>query len=97
MAYKNRDKLIKLPCEHQYHQACVAKWLQINKAIYLLFKFLNMCSVIREKKNKCSMLLDEKTVYIMILASIFPGTFVVTMTVIRLLELIFIQVDISRL
>lgn len=31
MAYKNRDKLIKLPCEHQYHQACVAKWLQINK------------------------------------------------------------------
>ncbi|KAK3143944.1 hypothetical protein QOZ80_4AG0306950 [Eleusine coracana subsp. coracana] len=31
MAYKNRDKLTKLPCEHQYHQACVAKWLQINK------------------------------------------------------------------
>ncbi|TVU16101.1 hypothetical protein EJB05_39650 [Eragrostis curvula] len=31
MAYKNRDKLTKLPCEHQYHQTCVAKWLQINK------------------------------------------------------------------
>ncbi|CAL5030508.1 unnamed protein product [Urochloa decumbens] len=31
MAYKNRDRLTKLPCGHQYHQACVAKWLQINK------------------------------------------------------------------
>ncbi|GJN02012.1 hypothetical protein PR202_ga19323 [Eleusine coracana subsp. coracana] len=31
MTYENRDKLTKLPCEHQYHQACVAKWLQINK------------------------------------------------------------------
>ncbi|XP_062226488.1 E3 ubiquitin ligase BIG BROTHER-related-like isoform X2 [Phragmites australis] len=31
MAYKNRDRLTKLPCEHQYHQTCVAKWLQINK------------------------------------------------------------------
>jgi len=31
MSYKNRDKLTKLPCGHQYHQACVAKWLQINK------------------------------------------------------------------
>lgn len=31
MAYKNRDRLTKLPCGHHYHQACVAKWLQINK------------------------------------------------------------------
>ncbi|EES11283.1 hypothetical protein BDA96_06G201100 [Sorghum bicolor] len=31
MSYKNRDRLTKLPCGHQYHQACVAKWLQINK------------------------------------------------------------------
>uniref|UniRef100_A0A0D9W8D7 RING-type domain-containing protein n=1 Tax=Leersia perrieri TaxID=77586 RepID=A0A0D9W8D7_9ORYZ len=31
MAYKNRDKLIKLPCEHHYHQTCVTKWLKINK------------------------------------------------------------------
>ncbi|KAJ1272479.1 hypothetical protein BS78_06G204700 [Paspalum vaginatum] len=31
MAYKNRDRLTKLPCGHQYHQACVTKWLQINK------------------------------------------------------------------
>ncbi|KAF8702511.1 hypothetical protein HU200_032891 [Digitaria exilis] len=35
MAYKNRDRLIKLPCGHQYHKACVAKWLQINKVSYL--------------------------------------------------------------
>ncbi|CAN6249784.1 unnamed protein product [Urochloa humidicola] len=31
MDYKNRDRLTKLPCGHLYHQACVAKWLQINK------------------------------------------------------------------
>uniref|UniRef100_A0ACD5UEF0 Uncharacterized protein n=2 Tax=Avena sativa TaxID=4498 RepID=A0ACD5UEF0_AVESA len=31
MAYKSRDKLTTLPCEHQYHQTCVAKWLKINK------------------------------------------------------------------
>ncbi|PNT61693.1 hypothetical protein BRADI_5g18810v3 [Brachypodium distachyon] len=31
MAYKNRDKLTTLPCEHQYHQICVTKWLKINK------------------------------------------------------------------
>jgi len=31
MAYKNRDKLTTLPCQHQYHQTCVAKWLKINK------------------------------------------------------------------
>ncbi|CAL9077870.1 unnamed protein product [Musa acuminata var. zebrina] len=32
MAYKNRDKLIKLPCQHQYHKVCITKWLKINKA-----------------------------------------------------------------
>ncbi|KAL5215168.1 hypothetical protein ABZP36_004320 [Zizania latifolia] len=31
MAYKNRDRLTKLPCEHQYHHSCVIKWLKINK------------------------------------------------------------------
>lgn len=31
MAYKNRDKLTTLPCQHQYHRTCVAKWLKINK------------------------------------------------------------------
>lgn len=31
MTYKNRDRLTKLPCEHQYHQTCVTKWLKINK------------------------------------------------------------------
>ncbi|XP_062185859.1 E3 ubiquitin ligase BIG BROTHER-related-like [Phragmites australis] len=31
MVFKNRDRLTKLPCEHQYHQTCVTKWLQINK------------------------------------------------------------------
>jgi hypothetical protein len=60
MAYKNRDKLIKLPCEHQYHQACVAKWLQINKVSYLLFNFLNMCSVIRGNKISAACYLMRK-------------------------------------
>ncbi|XP_038978794.1 E3 ubiquitin-protein ligase BIG BROTHER-like [Phoenix dactylifera] len=32
MAYKNRDKLMTLPCKHQYHKTCVTKWLKINKA-----------------------------------------------------------------
>ncbi|XP_008795396.2 E3 ubiquitin-protein ligase BIG BROTHER-like [Phoenix dactylifera] len=32
LAYKNRDKLITLPCQHQYHKTCITKWLKINKA-----------------------------------------------------------------
>ncbi|XP_010933875.1 E3 ubiquitin ligase BIG BROTHER-related [Elaeis guineensis] len=32
MAYKNRDKLITLPCQHHYHKTCISKWLKINKA-----------------------------------------------------------------
>ncbi|XP_058085351.1 E3 ubiquitin ligase BIG BROTHER-related-like isoform X2 [Magnolia sinica] len=32
MPYKNRDSLIKLPCQHQYHSNCVTQWLKLNKA-----------------------------------------------------------------
>lgn len=32
MAYKHRDKLITLPCHHQYHKRCISHWLKINKA-----------------------------------------------------------------
>ncbi|URD91264.1 Zinc finger, C3HC4 type (RING finger) [Musa troglodytarum] len=31
MAYKNRDKLIKLQCQHQYHKDCITRWLRFNK------------------------------------------------------------------
>lgn len=31
-AYEHRDKLMKLPCEHQYHSICITKWLKGNKA-----------------------------------------------------------------
>ncbi|XP_008800799.2 E3 ubiquitin-protein ligase BIG BROTHER-like [Phoenix dactylifera] len=30
--YKNRDKLITLPCKHYYHSKCISHWLKINKA-----------------------------------------------------------------
>ncbi|RWR87604.1 zinc finger protein [Cinnamomum micranthum f. kanehirae] len=32
MAYKNREILITLPCQHQYHSKCITEWLRINKA-----------------------------------------------------------------
>ncbi|KAJ0971121.1 hypothetical protein J5N97_019080 [Dioscorea zingiberensis] len=32
MAYKNKDALITLPCQHNYHSSCVTRWLKINKA-----------------------------------------------------------------
>ncbi|CAL9137536.1 unnamed protein product [Musa acuminata var. zebrina] len=31
MAYKKRDKFIKLHCQHQYHKDCITRWLRFNK------------------------------------------------------------------
>ncbi|PSR93411.1 E3 ubiquitin ligase BIG BROTHER like [Actinidia chinensis var. chinensis] len=31
MAFKNGEKLIYLPCAHQYHSKCITRWLQLNK------------------------------------------------------------------
>ncbi|KAF5193666.1 E3 ubiquitin ligase big brother-related, partial [Thalictrum thalictroides] len=31
MEYKNKERLITLPCRHQYHSECVTKWLKLNK------------------------------------------------------------------
>eukprot|EP00252_Welwitschia_mirabilis_P021147 TRINITY_DN5338_c0_g1_i1.p1 TRINITY_DN5338_c0_g1~~TRINITY_DN5338_c0_g1_i1.p1 ORF type:complete len:251 (-),score=43.37 TRINITY_DN5338_c0_g1_i1:82-834(-) len=32
MEYRRGERLITLPCKHRYHQTCVSRWLQINKA-----------------------------------------------------------------
>lgn len=29
--FRNRERLITLPCKHNYHAGCVAKWLKIDK------------------------------------------------------------------
>nr|CAD1830269.1 unnamed protein product [Ananas comosus var. bracteatus] len=29
--YKNREKLITLPCQHSFHAACIRRWLKIDK------------------------------------------------------------------
>ncbi|CAK9187219.1 unnamed protein product [Ilex paraguariensis] len=31
MAYKNGVRLTTLPCAHQYHSACIRRWLKLNK------------------------------------------------------------------
>ncbi|KQK19635.1 E3 ubiquitin ligase BIG BROTHER isoform X1 [Brachypodium distachyon] len=30
-AFRNRERLITLPCKHNYHAGCVTKWLKIDK------------------------------------------------------------------
>lgn len=47
MTYKNRDRLTKLPCEHQYHQTCVTKWLKINKVGQPCFSIFPMFSSVK--------------------------------------------------
>uniref|UniRef100_A0A0D6QX09 RING-type domain-containing protein n=1 Tax=Araucaria cunninghamii TaxID=56994 RepID=A0A0D6QX09_ARACU len=32
MDYKRGDRMITLPCKHPYHEDCITRWLQINKA-----------------------------------------------------------------
>ncbi|KAL8095930.1 E3 ubiquitin ligase BIG BROTHER-related-like isoform X1 [Apium graveolens] len=31
MAYTSGERLINLPCAHQYHSACIKRWLSVNK------------------------------------------------------------------
>ncbi|PIA49601.1 hypothetical protein AQUCO_01300410v1 [Aquilegia coerulea] len=36
MEYKNKERLMTLPCQHRYHSECITKWLKLNKVILFL-------------------------------------------------------------
>ncbi|CAI9106486.1 OLC1v1005656C1 [Oldenlandia corymbosa var. corymbosa] len=38
MEYKRRDRLMTLPCKHNYHVGCGSRWLSINKACPICYK-----------------------------------------------------------
>lgn len=55
MEYERGDRLVTLPCAHQYHEDCIKKWMEDNKVSTYLFLLGNIDYCLAA--TKCNLLI----------------------------------------